>query len=82
MKPLHRELGQIATKVEWTIRGRRKIKTRIISPFGLRRKNDCAIVECRQPLSFLHLEKPIKSEGLVSYKQAFVEELTNYKFTF
>jgi hypothetical protein len=68
MKPLHRELGQILTKVEWTIRGHRKIKTRIILPFGLRRKNACTFVECRQPLSFLHLEKPIKSEGLVSYK--------------
>jgi hypothetical protein len=81
-KPSHRELRQVATKMGWTICDHREIKTRVISPFRLRGKNDGAFMEFRQPSPFLHLATFVKNKGLMSYNRDFVVELSHRKFTF
>jgi hypothetical protein len=65
-----------------TICGRKKIKIRIVLPLRFRGKNAYAFVERRQPSSFLHLAKIVKSDGLMSYKRAFAVGLSTCKFTF
>jgi hypothetical protein len=57
IEPSHRELRKIRIKMEWAICGCRKIKTWVVSPVRLARKNVGSFVEFGQPSPFLHLKK-------------------------